>query len=65
MKPANFPERINQRRVIALENLERRTPVPAKAEQHALEARLLRDRIVASAWDVRTKKNRTGQRRAV
>ena len=61
--PANFPERINQRRKTALYNMQRREPHPAKAEQRALEIRRLEAKIVSSARDVRTKKNRIGHAR--
>jgi hypothetical protein len=55
MKPANFPERKNQRRISALNRL------LAKDKASAYEIGVLRSRILESARHIRTKKNHSSR----
>ena len=52
MKPANFPERLNQRRIRALERLSDANP----------EATILRGRIMRDARSLHSKKQREKQK---
>lgn len=57
MKPANFPERVNQRRMRALERCGDRVEHVEAHPSLASEIASLRSAIAQSARDVRTKKH--------
>ena len=57
MKPRNFPNRVNNRRIAALEKL-LAIPEQDRKRWQVVEIRILRGRTVDDARTVRTKKNR-------
>lgn len=64
MIPKNFPQRVNQRRIDALERMMKRGPDPAKGENgakaFATNVRALRAKIKPDQSQVKTKISRKG-----
>lgn len=69
MKPANMPERQNERRRRAIERFKATKPIPKEGRDVFAERQKLveetQSRIVEGALNVRSKKSRTGRARII